>query len=179
MEGLLFRGEDLSFPGGVVRTCRFEDCTFGDSARSEFMDVIFERCDFSNADFSGSTLIRVKFIRCRMTGCDFSRCAFQDMQIIDSTALLSNWNASSFSRVRFSASVLREASFNDGSQSNLAFDHCDLTQAELFHIPLDGVDLSSCGIDGILTDPESLKGLEVSAAQAASLIRLFGLKVKD
>ena len=181
MEGLLIQGETLSFSRGgpAINTCRFEECTFsGDIARADIMDAVFDRCDLSNAVFSDSSLIRVKFIKCRMTGCDFSCGTFRDTQWIDSSALLANWNGTSLSNVSFVNTNLREASFTDAKQTSLRLDHCDLSSAELFHVSLADVDLSTCLLDGIVTDPESLRGCEVSFDQAASLIRIFGLKVK-
>lgn len=181
LEGVLVQGKTLSVPRGewIVNTCRFEDCTFtGRFSSSDIMDAEFDRCDFSNADFSGSSFLRVKFSHCRLVGADFSGGTFRDVQISDSTGLLANWNACSHSRVKFSHSILKEASFNDSRTQHLEFCGCDLTEAELFHISLNGVDLSDSVIDGVISDPESLKGCEVSFDQAASLIRLFGLKVR-
>ena len=161
LEGVLVQGKTLSVSRGewIVNTCRFEDCTFtGRFSPSDIMDAEFDRCDFSNADFSGGT--------------------FRDVQICDSAGLLANWNACSHNRVKFSHSILKEASFNDSRTQHLEFCGCDLTGAELFHISLNGVDLSDSVINGVISDPESLQGCEVSFDQAASLIRLFGLKVK-
>ncbi len=44
---------------------------------------------------------------------------------------------------------------------------------------LKGTDLSSCEINGLITDAESVRGLKVSRWQASELIRLFGVEIKD
>ena len=50
--------------------------------------------------------------------------------------------------------------------------------AELFKTPLEGMDLTTCQIDGLIVDPPSLRGAVVTAEQACGLAKLLGLIIR-
>ena len=50
--------------------------------------------------------------------------------------------------------------------------------AELFKTPLEGMDLTTCQIDGLIVDPPSLRGAVVTAVQACGLAKLLGLIIR-
>lgn len=59
-----------------------------------------------------------------------------------------------------------------------AFTDCDLTRATVFRTAMKGVDLTTCTLDGLLVGLNDLRGMIVTAAQAAELSKLLGLVVK-
>ena len=182
MEQILARDQSFSFSDDtlILRECHFIGCEItGSCAGSELIDVLFERCDLSNVSFFRSSFRRVRFSACRLVGCDFSECGFQDFEVTDSTAVLSNWSASSFTNARFANTRLNESAFSSVKSKGLVFDDCDLSKADLFHMPLAEIDLSSDIIDGITTDAESLRCVAVSAQQAILLAGLLGIHVRE
>ena len=60
----------------------------------------------------------------------------------------------------------------------LTFEVCPLMAAELFKTPLEGMDLTTCQIDGLIVDPPSLRGAVVTAEQACGLAKLLGLIIR-
>ncbi len=163
-----------------IRECHLEGCELrGNGTRSDFMDVLFEHCDLSNAVLFRSSFRRVRFEKCRLIGCDFSESAMQDFEVIDSAALLSNWNASVMKHAAIRNTQLAEASFSSLKHQKLLLEHCDLTKADFFKTDLNGLDFSSDEIQGIVLDPDHIKGVTVTSVQALMLAGLLGVLIKD
>ena len=58
---------------------------------------------------------------------------------------------------------------------------CDLARSTFFRTSLSGVDLSTCDISGlrISSDLRELRGAVIDPEQAAELIGLLGIKIKE
>lgn len=60
-----------------------------------------------------------------------------------------------------------------------AFDACRLSDVQLTGTLLNGLDLTSCAIEGWSLRGEELRGAIVTPFQAAELSRLFGLVIRE
>ena len=134
--------------------------------REEVLSGCWEGCDLSGLDargaqFARSSLRAVSFTGCRLAGSGFA--ALRARQTL--------WKGCDLSRCALTAGQLKDVAFSD----------CDLTAAQFFRTPLNGIDLTSCRLDGlVLSDgaPE-LRGAIVDRWQAAELARFLGLVLRD
>ena len=60
-------------------------------------------------------------------------------------------------------------------------DRCDLSRTTFFRTSLSGVDLSACDISGlrVSSDLRELRGAVIDPDQAAELMGLLGIKIKE
>jgi uncharacterized protein YjbI with pentapeptide repeats len=61
---------------------------------------------------------------------------------------------------------------------DLAIEKCDFTSSEWNDTKLNGLDFSDSIIVGIAVNPNNLRGVIVSQAQAADMAKLLGIQVK-
>jgi uncharacterized protein YjbI with pentapeptide repeats len=160
--------------------CAFRNMHFtGRMGNMEFADVIFDHCDLSNLSFSGTAFRRVEFRHCRMTGTDLSRCSMTDTLIEGCRCDYVSFSGSKIRRSSFNSSDFSEGAFSDVKLSDLVLDQDRFLNCEFLHTSLQGVDFSECEIGGLLVNPESLRGVIVSPAQAVDLAALLGIVVKQ
>lgn len=167
-----------------VQRTLFSGCQFAGSRlrRAHFADVLFRRCDLSNADWQGCSFQRVAFEECKLLGADLQAATWHDVLLLRPAASFANLFGGRMRRVAFERAVLRSASLAECRFEGVRFAECDLTGAELRGTRLDGVSLADSCLDGVqvgaVASPE-LRGLRVTAAQAAALARLMGLVVEE
>lgn len=166
--------------GFDVQQCLFTQCQLwhADVRATSFVDCAFIACDFSNSDFSKTVFHRCEFKDCKLMGADFSRSYLRNVLFENCLASDSNWNQSDQALVNYTSCRMENASIGE-SKWNVGLDGCDVTHAYLLGTSLSGIDFSSCEIGGFVVDMNQLKGCMVSAMQAADLIQLLGVVVKD
>ena len=183
VEGSSFTAADFAGAEREQRTL-FSGCQFAGSRlrRAHFADVLFRRCDLSNADWQGCSFLRVAFEECKLLGADLQAATWHDVLLLRPAASFANLFGGRMRRVAFERAVLRSASLAECRFEGVRFTECDLTGAELRGTRLDGVSLADSRLDGVqvgaVVSPE-LRGLRVTAAQAAALARLMGLVVEE
>lgn len=184
MEGCCFEGitlpaeaelNRLELRGCVVSRCVWQEVSCHKTA---FVDVVFEKCDFSGCDFRGAVFSRVRFAGCKLVGCDFQETVFRDVGFEDCRARYVNVAAAKAQRLLFSGCELQQAAFEQ-VKWQAAFDRCDLTGASFHFAPLKGMRLTTSRLEGISVGLEDLKGAVVNTFQAAALSRLLGLVISD
>ena len=74
---------------------------------------------------------------------------------------------------------LRNGSLNDCRFSSVAFESCDLVEADFSHAPLRGIDLRTSRISGITLNISDLKGAVITSLQAMDLLPLLGVIIED
>ena len=55
---------------------------------------------------------------------------------------------------------------------------CNLNESEFIDTNLNKLDLSNCKIEGIIVNPNNVRGLTVNMYQAVDLALLLGIKIK-
>lgn len=154
----------------------FSECRF---CGAQLTDVRFENCDLSNVDFSDSMLYRVEFVGCKLMGTNLSDCVFNQVLFYHCNARYVNFSMGKMKHVLFAHSDLQCGSMESCRFVPVAFDTCNLTEAEFSRTPLKGIDFRSSQVAGIRLGIGDLKGVVVSSLQALELTRFLGLVVKD
>lgn len=183
LEGYWFESvpvEDEDLDRLEVRGCVFSHCVWQQLPlrKSGFVDVIFDRCDFSGCDFSGAVFSRVRFESCKLTGVNFGETVFRDVAFTDCRAPYLNLAAAKAQRLLFQACRLNDATFQE-LKWQAAFQRCDLTGATFHFAPLKGINLTTNQLAGLRVGLPDLKGAVVNTFQAAELSRLLGLVIND
>ena len=150
-----------SFKNCTFRNQTFSECKF---RSSQLTDVRFENCDLSNISFAESSLYRVEFISCKLLGTNLSETTMNHVLLHDCNAAYINLAMSKMNQVRF---------------SSVAFESCDLVEADFSHAPLRGIDLRTSRIGGITLNISDLKGAVITSLQAMDLLPLLGVIIED
>ena len=124
------------------------------------------RCDFRSCSAPG-----LGFLKSRLTGVSIADSQFGYCDLSEATV----------EHLTASETNLSEANVYSARLRHVALDRCDLTRATVFRSGLAGMDLSTCEIAGlrVSADLRELRGATVSADQAAQLIGLLGINVKE
>lgn len=169
-------GVTLQFTG-----CQFDKCVFEPSRlkRLDFVDCVFNQCELSNFDVPGYALKRVSFIGCRMTGAGFANGAMRDVTFENGMLDYFAVSESKLERVVFMGCPMRESQWSNVKLSRVRFDHDDLTKTQWSFTPLNGIDVTTCRLEGIRVDLYDLRGLRIAPEQAVSLCGLMGVEIVD
>ena len=84
------------------------------------------------------------------------------------------WEAAKITKCELPEACLAEAKFR-----SVLFSNTNLKRVDFFKTVLNGINLSSCDIEGLMVSDTyyELKGLKVNAMQAVDLSLLLGIKV--
>lgn len=167
-----------------VRNTLFAGCSFTGCVlrKSHFADVTFRNCDFSNADFAGCSFHRTEFVDCRLAGTEMPDGTFHHTLLLRCKAEYVNLSQGRFRNALFSETILRNGALAACRLERTRFDRCDLSQAEFFRTPLEGISLVGNEIGGIrigATESKELRGCVVSTVQALELARMLGIRIED
>ena len=169
--------------GTVFENVAFRSCTFErvNLSNCTFTDVLFSGCRFVRCDLGRSWLNRVDFRSCSAPGLSFLKGRLTGVSLVDSQLAYADLSEASVDQLAASETKLSEASFHAARLRRLALDRCDLSRATFFRTSLSGVDLSTCDIAGlrVSSDLRELRGAVIDPDQAAELIGLLGIKIKE
>ena len=168
-------GKMLDFVGCVFNKVQFSDLNL---QRVHFLNCRFDQCDLSGLPFRDGTLNRVEFVGCRGTGCAFDRMKIKDVLFQECQMNYLTLAACRMERTEFIGCDLTHAMLFESEQKDTTFEQCRLISAEVQSTSLRNIDLSSCELDGIGIQPESLRGATISLMQAPLIMNIFGVKVK-
>jgi uncharacterized protein YjbI with pentapeptide repeats len=143
-------------------------------------DTEDEGGDFANVAAPEISLTRVTFTRTRLTGAQLTRARIVDTTFRDCRIDLASFAGTTFERVTFAGCILTQTDFGHALLRKVRFEHCDLTEAELDGLRIDGCDLYACTLDGV-TSLERLRGAAMPwpdiVANAAALAHALGIRV--
>ena len=182
LEGFRFEKQtcSTSLYGRRIFECEFRNVEFREGMPgTEFVDVIFDHCDFSNLHMEESSFRRCEFRSCRMVGAKLVQCSLRDVLLDHCLASYINLSASSWQTGEWRQCVMKEGYFTEMVQKNLSVHDCDFTGAEWHHTALTGMDFSDSVLNDCAFTAEDLRGLTVNSQQAARLAALLGLRIKD
>ena len=188
VDSLLFENDELSGCNGVYLEfsgCLFRHCTFSDweFKRISFVDCVLEQCDLSGLRLENVTFQRIRVTDCRLLGAEMLKAVFK---AVFSNVLWHGCNAdylafseSKCTRVEFTECRFHESTWQDITLKATVFDHCDFTSSTIRHMPLAGLNLTTCVLDSLQIDPFDLRGLKVTPLQGLAFCSLLGLVITD
>ncbi|AIO19703.1 hypothetical protein KQ51_01829 [Candidatus Izimaplasma bacterium HR1] len=164
----------------VFDACTFEKCTFTNNSflRSEFIDCKFTNCDLSNNTFTDSTFIRTEFINSKFIGSHFIESFINDILFKDSLAEYLDVANNKIKVLEVRNTDLTYSSWFENKIEGISFSKNNLTNTTFFKSNLKDLDISSCEIEKLRIDHDSIIGLIISPLQAESFCHLLGIKVK-
>lgn len=175
--------EDIAANGTVFEGVVFRGCSFdgADLSNCTFTDVLFSGCRFTRCDMGRSWLNRCDFRSCSAPGITFLKGRLTGVTVVDCQFSYCDFSEATVERLIASETNLMEASIYSTCLRYVALDRCNLTRTTVFRASLSGMDLSMCDISGIRvsSDLHELRGAIVSEEQAAQLVGLLGIVVKE
>lgn len=142
-------------------------------------DVHLERCDLSGTSLEKARLRRAVLSGCRMLGTNLLEASFEDVRIEDSKADAAVFSLASFHSARFDKCSLKGTSFEGADLTDVVFHECDLSRADMRAAKLAGADFRTSTINGLQTGAQELQGAIISPLQAAQVVSLLGIQVRD
>ncbi|MFF2091494.1 pentapeptide repeat-containing protein [Paenibacillus sp. NPDC058174] len=188
-------GQDCEFIDSIVQDCElygeapykacFDRMKFTNVTmrgvrmrKSEFTDVIFERCDLSNADFQDAIFHRVVFKDCKLIGMDISSGMLRNATFIDCYAEYAVFRMINAKRVKLQGGTFAYGDFFNSNLTEFYLEETKLDQAQFSQTKLSGIDLSSCEFDSLGATLPELRGCIISPLQAAAFAGQLGMVVK-
>jgi uncharacterized protein YjbI with pentapeptide repeats len=142
-------------------------------------DTHLERCDLSGANWEKCRFRRAALTGCRMLGANLMEASFEDVLFEDCKADAAVLSLSTFHAARFEKCSLKNVSFEGADLTGVVFHECDLSKADLRGTNLTGADFRTSIINGLQTGAQELQGAVISPLQAAQVVSLLGIQVRD
>lgn len=175
--------EGVSADGTAFENVVFRGCAFDrvNLSGCTFTDVVFSDCRFVGCDMGRSWLNRCDFRSCSAPGLTFLKGRLAGVSMTDSQMGYCDLSEATVDRLVACETSLVEANVYGTRLRRVTLERCDLTRTTVFRSSLAGIDLSTCEIAGIRvsSDFHELRGATVSVEQAAQLVGLLGVKVKE
>ena len=113
-----------------------------------------------------------------MMGTELTAAVMQDTIMEGCQGSYLNLNGSKMKRVALKDMIMEQAGMSMIEHTDVSLENCTFTKSEWIDTKMSGLDLSDSHIDGIMVDPENLRGLTVNEEQAVAFAELLGLNVK-
>ncbi len=162
----------------VFSGCRFTGCDFSEAS---FVNVRFIDCDFTNSNFSDTYFKCCSFQKCKAIGADFYGSRINHVTFLECNFSETGFDAAYISFGRIENTDFTEAGFSKCRLANFCVDGTCFSKVNFFKTSLKDIDFSTCNIEEIIVSDtmEELKGIKVHLAQAVSLVKRFGIVVKE
>lgn len=162
----------------IFHSCTFHNCNFENAS---FIDVVFQSCDLSNSKFTGSYFERCKFVSCKCVGIDMSDTIVKQTTFEHSNFQYSNFDKIKLSDVQFDHIDFTESSMSEAKLKRFEATDCRFVNNNFFKTLLKAVDFSNNEFAApmVSTPPFELKGAIINMFQAADLIGIWGVVVKQ
>lgn len=147
--------------------------------KSRLVDVAMETCDLSGITCAKTRFQRTEIADSRLIGINFLESEFDDATFKDSVFENMVFFSGHQKNTRYTNCNLRNARFEDADLSGVIFDKCDLTGAYFRGVKLNGADFRGSIISEMALDPKDVRGMIIESVQAAQVVTLLGLEVKE
>ncbi len=175
--------EDKDFTKIDIRECVFENCSFRNCnfEKASFIDVIFESCDFSNSKLHSAYFLRCRFIGCKCVGVDMCETYIKQTTFEQSNFQYSYFDRTNITDVSFDNIDFTESSMAESKLKRFEATGCKFIKNNFFKTMLTSIDFTrNVFVMPIVSSPPAeLKGAIVDMFQAADLIRIWGVIVRD
>lgn len=175
--GMISGSDDMrwSFDDVVFKNVIF----IGEFRAAEFVDVLFETCDFSNVHFQNASFYRCEVMDSKLTGADFANANLSHTLFETCDGKYGNFSFSRFKEVEFLNCNLTDNDFYECILKEIRFSTCKLDGINFAETDLGGVDLSTSRYEHIEVSLPKIVGCIVSKEQAIGFARILGLSIKE
>jgi uncharacterized protein YjbI with pentapeptide repeats len=170
------QGANISLRGARFSNVRGTESKF---RNLRLLDGVHDSCDWSNAAWDGAKVARCIFTECKMTGFGAANARFENTCFSRCKIDLGIFHRTEFKSCSFEHCLLRDSSFEEATFRQVRFRGCNLENVRMARAQLEEVDLRGCDVRGLQFDLRNARGLTIDPAQAADLIRLLGVRVRD
>ena len=112
-----------------------------------------------------------------MTGMEFLRGNLMSVLFENCMMDYLSMSETKLDRVHFLDCRMRESLWADLRMPKVLFERADLMRAQWIRTPLNGVDMSSCSIEGWNISLFDLRGVKITASQMIELSGLLGVEI--
>lgn len=145
-------------------------------------DVVVERGNFANLVAPEASLQRVQITGARLTGAELTRARITDATFRDCRIDLASFAGTTFERVTFEGCLLTQTEFREALWRSVRLEHCDLSEADLTGLRIDGAELRSCTLDAVIA-LERLRGAAMPwgdiVGHAGAFAAALGIRLLD
>lgn len=161
--------------------CAFKNISLADTNARRLLlsDVRIENSDLANIDSTGSTFERVEIIGSRLTGTICNESQWKSVLFRECRLDLAMMRMAAMQDCVFEDCNITQADFYAADLAGALFRRSDLSRADIAQANLTRADIRDCRIDGMRGTPATMEGLGISHDQAALLITLFGVIVRQ
>jgi uncharacterized protein YjbI with pentapeptide repeats len=155
----------------------------GDQRRGlRLRDVVIQRGNLANLAAQEAIITRVAIQGARLTGVDLTRAKLSDVSFRDCLVELATLAGATLERVSFERCRLAQADFREALWRSVRLEDCDVTEADLTGLRIDGCELRGCTLDAVV-GLERLRGAAMPWADivghAAVFAATLGIRVID
>ncbi|MBI5879688.1 MAG: pentapeptide repeat-containing protein [Chloroflexi bacterium] len=166
----------IRFEQALIRRAVFSGATL---PQFRLIDARVEVSDLSNTICDRPRFQRVEFSECRLLGAQWPECRLEDVvfrecDLRDAVLVLARCRAVRFEQCNLTGATLLEADL-----TGVVFAGCDLTDVVFHGARMAGADLRGSILNNARAGAAELKGVIIDAAQAAQVVTLFGVVVRD
>ncbi|AEP86050.1 pentapeptide repeat-containing protein [Bacillus spizizenii] len=163
--------ERLCVENTIFRNVVFIDVSF---RHIELTDVIFEKCDLSNADFSGAVIHRTSVKQSKMVGMNVAESTLRNVSFEECHGHFSSFSYSNMKQVRFDHCALMQSECSNMALQQTHFDGCELEGASFTGTSLQNMDISTCRFEQLHVSLDKLKGCKIAPEHAIAFARALG-----
>ena len=168
----------LEVRSSVFRECSFSHCHF---EKAVFVDVVFRNCDLSNSKFRSAYFERCRFESCKLIGIDMSDTRIKNVVFQETRLQYACFDKTKMTDVHFDQTDFTEASVIEASLKQFTAADTKFLRNNFYKTSLAGIDFTRCEFAApvVSMPPVELKGAILNPFQAADLIGLWGIIVKN
>lgn len=163
----------------ILDCCHFYKVDFSSIRFSgvDIVDCVFEECLFMGLEIENRAMQRTIFKKCNMMGTNIFDCGMKDVQFIECQAKYINFSGGFFKSGIIKNCAMAEGRWHNMELSEVILENSDFRGLEVNKTKLRGIDFSASNIEGIMVEPELLRGSKLNMGQALELIGLFGIEI--
>jgi uncharacterized protein YjbI with pentapeptide repeats len=170
------REANITFRGARFCGVRGRESNF---QNLRLLDVLHDSCDWSNASWDRANVARCVFAECKMTGFGSAGARFENACFNRCRMDMTIFQGTEFKSCSFENCLLRDSSFEEAIFCGVRFRGCDLQNVRMARARLEEVDLRGSKVQALQFELRDARGLTIDPAQAADLIGLLGVRVRN
>lgn len=172
-----------TYINATFESCTFKSCDLSNLkfSGSDFIDTVFDACNFSMSKFNNTGLQNITFKNCKLTGVDFSQCKdFLFSANFENCVLdYSSFHKKKNKKCRFASCSMKSADLTEADFTEAIFDNCDLDAAVFERTLLNGANLTTAYNFQIDPEKNQLRKAKFTVNSLPGLLFNYGIIVEN